>query len=156
MQTPRGFIGIAAEFAARVKGAKDHFKRGFAGKFRMWINRDAAPVVADRDGVIRVQLDLDPVGMARHRFVHGVVENFGDKMMQRAFIGAADIHTGALSDGFEPFQYLDRGRIIVGRFVPGEEVFGHVCCSVFVALRHYGRAWRRGEASAYVSRDSRH
>jgi len=72
--------------------------------------------------------------MAGHRLVQRVVENLGHEVVQRPFIGADDLHAGALADGLQPFEHLDRGGIIVGRFVSGEEVFGHGCCSVFVAL----------------------
>ena len=61
------------------------------------------------------ELDLDAVGMARDRFVHGVVEDFGRQVMQRAFVRAADIHAGPAADGLEAFQDLDvLGRIAFG------------------------------------------
>jgi hypothetical protein len=76
------------------------------------INRNAPAVVADGDRVVVVKFDLDPVGVARHRLIHRVVQNFGDHVVQRAFVGAADIHAGAFADGFQPFQHLDRGGVI--------------------------------------------
>ena len=36
-----------------------------------------------------------------------VVDDFGKQVMQRLFIGATDIHTGAAADRLEPFQHLD-------------------------------------------------
>ncbi len=107
MQTARSFIGLAGKLATRMKGAQDHLQRGFAGEFGVWIGRDAAPVVADRDGVIGVKLHLDPVGMARHGFIHRVVEHFGHEVMQRAFIRAADIHAGPFAHRLQPFEHLD-------------------------------------------------
>ncbi len=92
----------------------------------MRIDRDAAAVVADGDRVILVQLDLDPGGMAGDGLVHRVVEDLGDEVVQRAFIGAADIHAGAFADGFQPLQHLDGAGVIgVGGGVAGEEVIGH-------------------------------
>ena len=81
MQASARGIGVAAELAARVKGAQDHLQRGFAGEFGVRIDGDAAPVVADGDGIAFVQFHLDPGRMARHGLVHGVVEDFGHKVM---------------------------------------------------------------------------
>jgi hypothetical protein len=37
-------------------------------------------------------------------FVDGVVEHFGNTMVQRPFIGAADVHAGLFADGLEAFE----------------------------------------------------
>ncbi len=74
----------------------------------MRINRHPAPIVADGDGMIGGQLHLDPIGMARHGLIHGVVEDFGHQMMQRALISAANIHTRPFADGLQPLQHLNR------------------------------------------------
>ena len=127
MQTARGFIGFAREFPPCVQRAQDHFERGFVGEFRVRINRDAPPVVADCDRVVFVQFDFDPCGVSCDRFVHGVVEHFGHKVVQRAFIGAADVHARTQPDRFEPFKDLDRGCVVVGGgFGSGEEIVGHM------------------------------
>jgi hypothetical protein len=52
-------------------------------------------------------LDLDPVGVAGQRLVHGVVDDFGEQVMQRLLVGAADIHAGAAAHRLKPFQHLD-------------------------------------------------
>ena len=57
--------------------------------------------------------DLDMVGVARHRLVHGVVDHLGEEVMHRLLVGAADIHAGAPAHGLEPFQHLDVGGGIV-------------------------------------------
>jgi hypothetical protein len=58
------------------------------------VNRDAAAIVAHQHPVGRLKLKLDPVGVAGHRLVHGVVQHLGDEMVQRPLVGAADIHAG--------------------------------------------------------------
>ena len=78
----------------------------------MWVDRDAAPVILDRDRVIGVQFHLDAVGVACNRLIHGVVEDFGHKVVQGAFVRAADIHAGAFADGFQPLKDFDGGRVI--------------------------------------------
>ena len=55
--------------------------------------------------------------MAGDRLVHGIVEHFGDEVMQGALVGAADIHAGAAADGLQPLQDLDiLGGIAGARF----------------------------------------
>ncbi len=61
----------------------------------MRIDRDAAAVVGDSHKTVGFHLDLDPVGVAGERLVHGVVDDFGEQVMQRFLVGAADIHAGA-------------------------------------------------------------
>ena len=79
----------------------------------MLVHRHAAPVINDGQAVAFLQQHLDAVGMAGHRFVHRVVENFGGEVMQGAVIRTADIHAGAATDGFQPLQHLDRGGIVI-------------------------------------------
>ena len=55
------------------------------------------------------KLDLDAVGVARDRLVHGVVEHLGEEVMHRLLVGAADIHAGAPAHRLEPLQHLDVG-----------------------------------------------
>ena len=73
----------------------------------MLVNRNAAAVVRDRESIAFVQCDLNTVGVACHRFVHRIVEHFGGEVMQRALVGAADIHAGAAAHGLEPLQHFD-------------------------------------------------
>ena len=123
MQAAGGLVGLARELAARVQRAEDHLQSALVGKLGMRIHGDAAPVVADRDGMVRVKLHLDAGGVSRHRLVHGVVENLGHEVMQRALIGAADIHAGALAHGLKPLQHLDGGGIVaLRRLVSGKKV----------------------------------
>jgi len=71
------------------------------------ISRNPAPVVAHGDVAIGVEFDLNPRGVAGDRFVHGVVNNFGDHMVQRAVVLAADVHAGAQADVFHVLKHLD-------------------------------------------------
>ena len=50
------------------------------------------------------------VGVARQRLVHRVVDDFGEQMMQRLFVGAADIHAGPAAHRLEAFEHLDIAR----------------------------------------------
>ena len=107
MQTARSLIGLAGKLAARVKGAEDHLQRRLAGKLGVGIERHATAIVADGQRIVGVQLHLDPVGVTGDRLVHGVVEDLGHQVMQRALVRAADVHAGSLADRLQPLQHLD-------------------------------------------------
>ena len=117
VQAARGFVGLGVEFAARVQRRHDHFERGLLRKFRMRIDRNAAPVVGHADEAVGLELDLDPVGVAGDRLVHRVVDHFGEQVMQRLLVGAADIHAGAAAHRLQPFQHLDVARRVAR--IPG-------------------------------------
>ena len=59
-------------------------------------------------------------------FIHRVVENFGSQMMQRAFVGAADIHARPAANGFKALKNLD----VLGRVIHS--------ASFFVAIKEIG------------------
>ena len=64
----------------------------------MHVNRDAAPVIAHRDGAIGVERDINQVAMAGEGFVNGVIHDLVDHVMQAGpVIGVADIHARALA-----------------------------------------------------------
>ena len=85
----------------------------------MRIDRDAAAVVGDGQKAVGAKFDLDERRMPGQRFVHGVVDDFGEQMVQRLFVGAADIHAGAAAYRLEPFEHLDIGRGVAGLGVAG-------------------------------------
>ncbi len=129
MQTAGGLISVARELATGVQGAQDHLKRGFIGELGVRVDGDATTVVADGEGVVFVQFDLDPGGVACDGFVHRVVEDLGHHMVQGALVRAADIHAGALAHRFKTFENFDRRRVIGRLGGAREEIVWHVCCS---------------------------
>ena len=114
VQAARSPIDLGVEFAARMQRAHDDFERGFFRKFGMRVDRDAAAVVGDGDETVGLHLDIDPVGVAGQRLVHGIVDDFGEQVMERLLVGAADIHTWPAPDRLEPFQNLDMFCRIAG------------------------------------------
>ena len=82
----------------------------------MRVDRDAAAVVGDGQAVAGLERDLDAAGVAGDRLVHAVVDDLGGEVVERARVGAADIHAGAAADRLEPLEHLDRGSVVaVGR-----------------------------------------
>ena len=116
MQAAGGLVGAAVELAARVQHRHDDFERGLFRKFRVRIDRHAAAVVGDAQIAAVLERDLDEGGVAGDGLVHRIVDHFGEEMMQRVGVGAADIHAGPAAHRLEPLQHLDRGGVVV-RFV---------------------------------------
>ena len=107
VQAAGGGIGLVREFAARVQRRHDDFEGGFLGEFRVGVDRDAPAVIGVGEEGVGGELDLDAVGVPGNGLVHRVVEHFGEEVVVGAFVSAADIHAGALTDGLKAFQDLD-------------------------------------------------
>ena len=103
---------------------ENHLQGGLVLELGMRIDGDAPAVVAHGDEAVLVQFDLDPVGLARHRLVHGVVQKLGHQVMHGPLVGAADVHAGAPADRLQPLQDLDvLGRVVAVAFrVAGKQV----------------------------------
>ena len=80
----------------------------------MRVDRDAAAVVGDGQEPSASSVDFDAVAWPATRLVHGIVEHFGGEVVQRALVGAADVHAGAAAHRLEPFEHLDIGRRVAG------------------------------------------
>ena len=85
VQAAGGLIDLRIELAARMQRGENHFERGLVREFRMRIHGDAASVVGYGQKTLGIKLDIDEAGMAGHGLVHGVVDDFGEEMVQRLF-----------------------------------------------------------------------
>ena len=172
VQAAGGLVDLGVEFAAGVQRAHDHFERRLVLEFRMPIDRDAAAIVGDGDKTADLHLDFDPVGVAGQRLVHGVVDHFGEQVMQRLLVGAADIHARPPAHRLEAFQHLDvlggvaglrraaRSRPAIapaaavrGRGEAGEQIAG---CFVLLGLLVFlgfvvRRFWRFGHGLSHMA-----
>ena len=113
MQSARGLVGAAVELAARVQHRHDDFERGLFGKFRVRVDRHAAPVVEHAQKAALLERDFDEGGVAGDRFVHRIVDHFGEEVMQGVGVGSAHVHSGAPAHGLEPLEHFDRGGGVV-------------------------------------------
>ena len=111
MQTARYFVAAAAEFAAGMELCQNDFNRRFAFLFDN-AGGDASAVVGDANRAVFEDFHNDVRAVAGKRFVAGVVNDFGDKVMQTSHVRRTDIHAGAFSDGIEPFQNLNVAGVI--------------------------------------------
>ena len=132
VQAAGNLVGVLVEFSAGVQLGHDDLGRGNAFAL-VNVDRNAAAVVAHRHRAVGVEDDFDGGGVARERFVDGVVDDLVDHVVQAGtVIGVADIHARPLAHGVEPLQHPDRFRAIfdrngmlsIGRCLPGR--FCHV------------------------------
>ena len=110
----------------------------------MRLDRDAAAVVGDGQPVAGLERDLDPVGVAGDRLVHRIVDDLGGEVVERARVGAADVHARPAADRLEPLQHLDRGGVVaVGRGGGGRrEQVGHLAKAIGPRIPGVPRARR--------------
>ena len=95
----------------------------FSPLMHLVVDRDAAAVVDDGDGVVDVDGDIDARGMAGESFVDGVVDDLIDEVMQTHLAGRADVHGGTQPDGRQAFEDGDVfGRVAAALFFPGRSV----------------------------------
>ena len=123
-----------------MQGGKNNLQCAEIFEFWMRVNRHTAAVVAHRQPVVRLQRDLDEAGMAGDRLVHGVVEQLRSQVMQRGFVGAADIHAGPTADWLQAFQDLD---VLGGVTVKIALATKQIVHAVFSMLWPHA-TWRRG------------
>src|SRR5271165_5950575 len=109
VQAAGNFVGVAIEFSAGVQDGHDDFGGGlfFGG---VHVHGNAAAVVNHSDAVVFVHGDVDLVAESGHRFVHGIVRDFPNQMVQSHFAGGTDVHRGTFADGFDAAKNLDGSR----------------------------------------------
>ena len=99
-------VGLVVELAAGVEHGHDDFGRGLL-LLLVHLDRDAAAVVDDRDGVVDVDEDVDVLAVAGQGLVDGVVDDLVDQVMEPFGAGAPDVHRRPFPDRFEALQDLD-------------------------------------------------
>ena len=112
VKTAGHFVAAAAELAAGVQNSVHHRDSRQAGLL-LDAHGDAAAVIGHADDLAGQDLDLDFVTEAGQRFVNGVVHDLIDQMVQSSGTGGADVHTRALADRFQSFQYLNLAFVVI-------------------------------------------
>ena len=106
VQTAGDLVASAAELAACVQHGVDDLERGTA-RLRLNVDRNAAAVIHNGDGVALVDRHLDLCAVARERLVDGVIHNFVNEVVQAAHRRRADVHARALAHRLQSFEHLD-------------------------------------------------
>ena len=128
VQTAGGLIRTLLELAAKFQDAHHAFERGhlaahFLGQLIVRLDRDPATIVLDRHRTIRVDGDVDVLGIAGHGFVDRVVHHFVDQVVQPPRRDVADVHGRAFAHVLPVGQVLQVLRTVV--FVAAlEDEFG--------------------------------
>ena len=113
VEAARDLVAAAAELAAGVEDRVDDLEGVLAAGVAA--DRNASTVVGDADGAVLEDADLDVGGVARHRFVDRVVDDFPDQVVQAPHVGRADVHARSSPDGVEAFEDLDALGVVVAR-----------------------------------------
>ncbi len=151
VQAAGGFVCLAVELAAGMQHGQHHFDGGLALHLgmRVRLDRNAAAIVGDGKIAFLVEFDLDPGGMAGNGLVHRVVDDLGEQMMHRLFVGAADIHARPATHGLQALQNGDVGRVIT---LTGSLGCGSLCLAGRAGLARGFGCSRRGSPSIAENR----
>ena len=106
VQATGDLVGVVVELAARVEDRHDDLERGDL-LHGMLAHGDAAAVVHDGDGVVRVDGHGDLGAEPGERLVDGVVNDLVDEVVQAARARRADVHARALAHRLEALEDLD-------------------------------------------------
>jgi len=107
-------VGVLVEFPARVQLSHDDFggRDAFAG---VDVRRNAAPVIGDFDGSIRVQNHMHMLGMPRESLVNRVVHHLVDHVVEPGpVVRITDIHPRPFADRVQALENLDGIGIVGG------------------------------------------
>ena len=93
-----GIVKLAARMQRRVHNSRCRHA------LRVHADRHASSVIFHCTGAVRLQCDIYGIAGTRQMFVHCVVHNLVNKMIQTLSGHASDVHSGSLPYGFESFQ----------------------------------------------------
>ena len=106
-------VAAATEFAAGMQHGVDDLQGILSGGVAP--HRHPSAIVGDDDGAVLPDCHLDMPGVAGHRFVDRVVDDFPDEMMEAAGVRRADVHPGSAPNGVEALEHLDAGGVVAIR-----------------------------------------
>src|SRR5215208_5061730 len=111
VQPAGDLVTFPAELPAGVQRSHDDLG-GWLVVLSHLAYRHTAPVVGDRDGVVRVDGDEYLRAVSGQRLVYRVVDDLPYEVVKTPGPRRADVHTRAPLDGFEAFEDLDRTCIV--------------------------------------------
>ena len=103
VQAARDLVAVAAELSAGVELREDDRQRRQSLVLHH-VDGDARAPVLDRDRVVRMERDLDPVVAALEGLVDRVVDDLVDEVVEAAEARRADVHARPEPDRLESFE----------------------------------------------------
>ncbi len=94
MQAAGDLVAVATELAARVQ-LRQNDRQCRKTLVCDHIDRDAGTGVANGDGVVRMDGDVDEIVAAGERLVDGIVDHLVDEMVEAPGPRRPDVHPGA-------------------------------------------------------------
>ena len=112
MQPAGNFVGVVVELGA---GAELRQAKLEAGHLELLIepDRNAAPVVFDRDAPVGLDLDRELRAVTGHGLVDRVVHDFLYEVVQAAGRRIGDVHTRTLTDVLGALEHLDLAVVVI-------------------------------------------
>ena len=111
VQTAAGLIGVVVELAARMERGKYQTFR--ADPLLMHPHRNAASVVRHGGRTVRFQRHMYRRAETRQMFIHRIVHDLIDQMIQALGGHTADIHARPDTYCLQPFQHGNAGSVII-------------------------------------------
>ena len=111
VQTTGDRVAAAAKLTAGVQHGHDDLDGGFV-LGGVLIHGNTATVILDAHRAIGLDGHVDFGGVTGERFVHGVINDLVDQVVQTALGGRADVHAGAFTNRLQAFQHGDVGRTV--------------------------------------------
>ncbi len=121
VQTPGDLVATATELATRVQDGERHLHAGLPVLGNV-VYGDAPAIICDRDRVVGVDDDIDRGAEPCQRFVHRVVDDLVDQVVEAFGTCRANVHARSLANRFKAFEDLD--------IFAGIRAFGHAASSV--------------------------
>ena len=115
MQATGHLVSLATELAAGMQHGQDDLYRGNL-LLGVLIDRDAAAIVGDGDGVVGVNGHLDMAAVTGQSLVDRVVHNLVNQVMETARARGADIHARTFANRFKAFEDLNVRAVVMIRF----------------------------------------
>ena len=111
VKTSAGFVGAVVKFSARMKSGKN--QTFCADSLFMHSHGNATAIVRHSGGTIRLQSHRNGITEAGQMFVHGVIYNLINQVVQSFGRYTADVHAGTFPHRLQTFQHCDAGGVIV-------------------------------------------
>jgi len=79
----------------------------------MYLSWDSSAVVLNSDAVVDVESDFDVCALSSEGFVHRIIDDLKDEMVEPPLCGIANVHSRPLAYCFESFKDFNLARSVI-------------------------------------------